>query len=216
MACDLLSYSGRPAMKIALKEAFKKKQTMDARIHDCIAVTLKLLDLFLRTPGHEQLAKAFDSVCALETEQENLCNTFVEDIDRKLSLPFYWEDIYTVFLDLKKLFSLLVVYYNKACIFKSPKSFSQFFQIERNILLNIRAFFSEYRKKRLYVGELLKNNNFELKNFSKTYFNAVTGIINLGQETLAGMNILALFERMNEINENLQGAMKKIYIDTNL
>ena len=203
-------------MNTVLKGVFKKRQTMDAQIDDCIGVTLKLLDLFLSKTGHEQLGKEFDSVCALETEQENLCATFVEDIDRKYSLPFYWEDIYAVFLDLGKLFSLLIVYFNKTCIFKNPKSFSQFFQIERNILLNVRAFFSAYRKKRLYVAELLKNNNFEMKNFSKAYFNAVTGIINSGKETLTGMNILALFERMNEINENLQGAMKKMFIDTNL
>jgi hypothetical protein len=203
-------------MKLVLKEAFKRKQTMEARIHACIGVTRKLLDLFVSKPGHEQLAGAFDAVCALESEQEELCATFVEDIDRKYSLPFYWEDIYAVFLDLKKLFVLLVAYFNKSCIFKSPKSFSQFFQIETNILLNVHAFFSEYRKKRLYVAELLKNNNFEIKNFSKAYFSAVTGIINLGQESLTGMNILALFERMNEINENLQDTLKKIYIDTNL
>jgi len=203
-------------MKTVLKGMFKRKLTLDARIHDCIALSLKLLDLFLSKPGHEQLAGEFDSVCALETEQENLCETFVEDIDRKYSLPFYWEDIYSVFLDLKKLFSLLIVYYNKTCIFKNPKSFSRFFQIQRNILLNAAAFFSEYRNKRLYVAEVLKNNNFEMKNFSKAYFNAVTGIINFGEESMTCMNILTLFERINEINENLQDSMKKIYIDTNL
>jgi hypothetical protein len=62
----------------------------------------------------------------------------------------------------------------------------------------------------------LKNNNFEMKNFSKAYFNAVTGIINFGEESMTCMNILTLFERINEINENLQDSMKKIYIDTNL
>jgi hypothetical protein len=203
-------------MNTMLRGVFKKKGNMETQIHDCIDVTLKLLDLFLSKSNHAQLSKEFDSVYEIETEQEKLCASIVENIDRRYSLPFYWEDIYAVFLDLKKIFSLLLVYFNKACIFKNPKSFAHFFQIERNILLNTHAFFNQYRKKRLYVTELLKNNSFEIKDFSKTYFNAVTGIINMGKEILTGLNILALFEKMNEVNEDLQDLMKKIFIDTNL
>jgi hypothetical protein len=189
---------------------------MNAQIHDCIDVTLKLLETFLSRSNHTQLNKDFDQVCEIETEHEKLCASIVADIDRKYSLPFYWEDIYDVFLELKKIFSLFIVYFNKACVFKNPQSFSRFFQIEKNILLNTHTFFSQYQKKRLFVMELLKNNRFEIKDFSKTYFNAVTGIVNMGKETLTGMNILTLFERMNEVNENLQDLMQKIFIDTNL
>ena len=101
-------------------------------------------------------------------------------------------------------------------IYKSRYSFSHFFELEDRILENVLEFFREYLSNRKYARELLKNNQHELKNFVRLYYQGIASISREQAQSPTTSRLLEIFLEVNTVNSAIQDLLQKILIGTNL
>jgi hypothetical protein len=157
-----------------------------------------------------------DKILDLDLQFEDSFALFLQSLDKKYYLPFYWEDMYEVYSNLKKIVAILQTYFTEKRIYKSRYSFSHFFELEDRILENVLEFFREYLSNRKYARELLKNNQHELKNFVRLYYQGIASISREQAQSPTTSRLLEIFLEVNTVNSAIQDLLQKILIGTNL
>jgi hypothetical protein len=194
---------------------FRQRVKLDDYIITGIDILRKLIH-WLSNSESSTDSEQSDEILDFELQFEESFSQFLQSLDKKYYLPFYWEDMYEVYSNLKKIVTILQTYAVEKRIYKVHYSFSHFLKFEDRILENILEFFRDYLSNRKYAGELLKNNQHEIKNFVRLYYQ---GIASLSREQAQSHTISRLLENfleINTVNNTIQDLIQKILIGTNL
>lgn len=190
------------------------------RLDDClikgIDILHKLVELLLGAKDEGAESAQPDEILDIELLFEDGFSCFLKCLDKKYYLPFYWEDMYEVYSNLKKILSILQTFYAEKRIYKTRFSFSHFLELEGRILENIKCFFQEYLHNRKYGEELLKNNQHELKNFVRLYYQGIASISREQVQSHMTSRLLEVFLDINAVNSSIQDVLQKILVGTNL
>ena len=194
---------------------FRQRIKLDDFIITGIDIVRKLVRLLLISePGTD--AEQSDEIMDLDLQFEDSFTCFLQSLDKKYYLPFYWEDMFEVYSNLKKIVAILQTYSTEKRIYKIRFSFSHFFELEERILENILEFFREYLSNRKYAAELLKNNQHELKNFVRLYYQGIASISREQAQSHITSRLLEILLEINTVNSAVQDILQKILIGTNL
>jgi hypothetical protein len=195
---------------------FRQRIKLDDYLVAGIDILHKLVQLLLVIKQEGADSEQTDEILDLELRFEDSFTRFLESLDKKYYLPFYWEDMYEVYSNLKKIFAILQTYSTEKRIYKIRFSFSHFLEMEDRILQNVIEFFREYLGNRKYAGELLKNNRHELKNFVRLYYQGIASISREQTQSHITSRLLEIFLEINTVNNTIQDLLHKILIGTNL
>ena len=194
---------------------FRQRIKLDDFIITGIDIVRKLVRLLLISePGTD--AGQSDEIMDLDLQFEDSFTCFLQSLDKKYYLPFYWEDMFEVYSNLKKIVAILQTYSTEKRIYKIRFSFSHFFELEERILENVLEFFREYLSNRKYAAELLKNNQHELKNFVRLYYQGIASISREQAQSHITSRLLEILLEINTVNSAVQDILQKILIGTNL
>jgi uncharacterized protein Yka (UPF0111/DUF47 family) len=194
---------------------FRQRIKLDDYIITGIDILRKLVHLQLNSKQGTDSEQS-DEILDLELQFEDSFNDFLQSLDKKYYLPFYWEDMYEVYSNLKKIVAILQTYSTEKRIYKVRFSFSHFLELEDRILENVVEFFREYLGNRKYTGELLKNNQHELKNFVRLYYQGIASISREQAQSHITSRLLEILLEINAVNSTIQDLLQKILIGTNL
>jgi hypothetical protein len=194
---------------------FRQRIKLDDYIITGIDILRKLVHLLLISKQSADSEQS-DETVELELQFEDSFGCFLQSLDKKYYLPFYWEDMYEVYSNLKKLVAILQTYATEKRIYKVHFSCSHFFELEDRILENVTEFFREYLGNRKYAGELLKNNEHELKNFVRLYYQGIASISRGQVQSHISSRLLEICLEINTVNSAIQDLLQKILIGTNL
>ena len=201
-------------MKGLARVLFRQRIKLDDYLIDGIDILRKLVELLLNLERGE--AEQTNGMLDLELLFEDSIEHFLQSLDKKFYLPFYWDDMYEVYTNLKKIFVALQAFATEKRIYNARFSFTRFLELEDRILDNVRCFFQEYMGNRKYAGELLKNNQHELKDIVRLYYQ---GIVSISREQLQShvtSRLLEHFLEINALNTRVHDLLQKILIGTNL
>ena len=199
-----------------MKRFSRRKIDVERHVIGCIDAFIQLIEIYMRSEGYEDLEKNINDIIEIGTEFEKNILSLHEQLEYKFYLPFYWQDIYLITTYLEKMNSLLQMYYNKSIIYKSTDSYKGLFTQEIKILENVKSFFSEFLNNRMYVKEILKNNSYEIKEFSQSIYKVLSRNSKELFLDRTISEIIEVFEMINFENENINNVIKKIFIETNL
>lgn len=194
---------------------FRQRIKLDDYIITGIDILRKLVHLLLISKQSTDSEQS-DETVELELQFEDSFGCFLQSLDKKYYLPFYWKDMYEVYSNLKKIVAILQTYATEKRIYKVRFSCSHFFELEDRILENVTEFFREYLGNRKYAGELLKNNRHELKNFIRLYYQGIASISREQAQSHITSRLLEIFLEINTVNSAIQDLLQKILIGTNL
>jgi hypothetical protein len=194
---------------------FRQRIKLDDYIITGIDILRKLVHLQLISKQGADSEQS-DEILDLELQFEDSFACFLQSLDKKYYLPFYWEDLYEVYSNLKKIVAILQTYSTEKRIYKVRFSFSHFLELEDRILENVVEFFREYLCNRKYTGELLKNNQHELKNFVRLYYQGIASISREQAQSHITSRLLEILLEINAVNSTIQDLLQKILIGTNL
>jgi hypothetical protein len=203
-------------MKNLGRVLFRQRIKLDDYLIAGIEVLQKLLQMLLvcepGSPDTEQTEAMLD----LQLQLEDGYSLFLRSLDKKYYLPFYWEYMFEVYSNLKKIFAILQTYSTEKRIYHSRFSFSHFLELEDRVLGNVRCFIGEYLKNRKYAEELLKNNCHELQNFIRLYYHGIASIGRKEAQSHFTSRLLEILLEINAVNNTIQDLLQKILIGTNL
>jgi len=203
-------------MKSLGKMLFRQRTKLEEYLIAGIDILQNLVRLLSAAKQDSQDPDLTDRVLDLEVGFDDSYAFFLRSLDKKYCLPFYWEDIFEVYSNLKKIFSGLHTYYAERRIYQAPFSFDRFLELEGLVMENTKCFFQEYLTNRKYSKELLKNNQHELKNFNRLYYHGIASIGQARERLYIISRILKLFLEINTVNSSIQDLLQKILIETNL
>lgn len=203
-------------MKNITSVLFRQRIKLDDYVITGIDILHKLVQLLLISRQEDTDSDQTDEILDLELQFEDSFDCFLQSLDKKYYLPFYWEDMYEVYSNLKKILAILQTYYTEKRIYKVRFSFSHFLELEDRILENAIEFFQEYLHNRKYAGELLKNNQHELKNFVRLYYQGIASISREQAPSHITSRLLEVFLDINAVNNTIQDLLLKILVGTNL
>ncbi len=199
------------------KGFLKKRYSLEMTVNEGVEIVQNLIDAMEAAGPDTDSFITANSILEIENQFEKYGKRFQERIEERHYLPVCWEEIWKINSSLKSLIHHFVMIFNKNQIFKNRESYTVFYDYEKRFLNNVKAFFTEYLKNRKYVYEVLVNNQLELKNFMKIYFNKINSICG---ENIADadckIKILEIFEQINETNEIIQNSMNKIFVATKI
>ncbi len=198
------------------KVLFRQRIKLDEYLIAGIDILRKLVQLLLIPKQDSPDSEQTDGILDLELLFEDSFALFLQCLDKKFYLPFYWEDMFEVYSNLKKIFATLQAYYAEKRIYKARFSFYHFLELEGRVLENVKCFFQEYLTNRKYSKELLKNNQHELKNFVRLYYYGIASISQEQAQPHITSRLLELFLEINTVNNTIQDLLQKILIGTNL
>ena len=203
-------------MKSLGQVLFRQRIKLDEYLIAGIDILRKLVQLLLIPTQDSPDSEQTDEMLDLELLFEDSVALFLQSLDKKYYLPFYWEDMFEVYSNLKKIFAILHTFYAERRIYKTRFSFYHFLELEGRVLENVKCFFQEYLTNRKYSKELLKNNQHELKNFTRLYYHGIASISQEREQSHITSRLLELFLEINTVNSTIQDLLQKILIGTNL
>ncbi len=196
---------------------FRKRAELENMIAEGMDIVLSVIEIMEKETADNDPFIMANRILDLETLFENHEKKIISMIDRKHFLPVCWEELLKINNSTRQLLNQFVMVFNKIQIFRSSESFSAFYEHEKRFLLNVKNFLFEYSGNRKYVYQLMLNNQHELKDFMKIYFTRLNAIFGERiEDSDTRMKMLELFEQINETNEEIQGAVSKIYIGTSI
>jgi len=195
-----------------LKILNKRKGVVEKALMALLDVLVSFTKAVLSADDYRELEKKLDQVLGIELDFENTFQDFNDQLRNGFSIPFYWEDLYSIGVCLRKIFNLLIMYYNKSLIYKNSISFKVLLNIQLELFDNIKCFFNEYLENKKYARELLKNNRHQLKGSLRSYFDIVNIRIHDTPAFSGFYEIREVFEKIIEENENIHNLMNKILI----
>jgi len=203
-------------MKNLGKVLFRQRIKLDEYLLAGVEVLHKFLRILLCSEPGSSDTEQTEAMLDLQLQLEDGYALFLRSLDKKYYLPFYWEDMFEVYSNLKKIFALLQTYSTEKRIYKSSFSFSHFLELEARVLENIKCFIGEYVRNRKYAGELLKNNQYELQNFVRLYYHGIASISRDQARSHLTSRLLEVLLEINAVNNVIQDLLQKILIGTNL
>jgi hypothetical protein len=203
-------------MKNLGKVLFRQRIKLDEYLIAGIEVLRKFLRILLVSKPEAPNSDQPEGILDLQLQLEDGYNLFLQSLDKKYYLPFYWEDMFEVFSNLKKIFSILQTYSTEKRIYQSQQTFSHFLELEERVLENVRCFIGEYLSNRKYAEELLKNNQHELQNFVRLYYHGIASISREDAQSHVTSRLLEILLEINTVNNTIQDLLQKILIGTNL
>jgi hypothetical protein len=203
-------------MKNLGKVLFRQRIKLDEYLIAGIDILQKLVQLLSIANQDGSDSEQTDGILDLDLLFEDSFALFLQSLDKKYYLPFYWEDMFEVYSNLKKIFAILQTYHAEKRIYKAHFSFCHFLELEGRVLNNVKCFFQEYLTNRKYSEELLKNNQHELKNFVRLYYHGIASISQEQVQSHITSRLLESFLEINTVNNTIQDLLQKILIGTNL
>lgn len=196
---------------------FRKKADLEKAVTEGIGIVLSAIETMENNDHDVDPFITANKIFDYETALENQTGKIIEVINRKHFLPVCWNELLMINDHTRKLLNQIVMVFNKIQIYRNDESYVSFYGHEKKILLNIMNFINEYAGNRKYAYQIMINNQYEMKDFMKTYFSRLNIIYGerTGDPGTRG-RILELFEQINATNEEIQGVLSKIYIGTNL
>jgi hypothetical protein len=166
----------------------------------------------LSAHDYRELEKKLDEILDMEIDFENIFQAFTDQLKKRFSTPFYWDDLYSIGVCLRNIFNLLVMYCNKSLIYKSDVSYRGILNVQLELFENIKSFFREYLENRKYTWELLKNNSHQLKSYLHVYLEIINSRMRENPSSTCFYEIRALLERIKSENDSIHNLMNKIMI----
>jgi len=197
---------------VILKILNKKKGVVEKALQVILEVLYRYTTVLLSVNDYKELEKKFDVVLGLEVDFENAFQGFNDQLKNRFYVPFYWEDLYSIGVCLRKIFNLLIMYYNKALIYRNEISYRVLLKTHLELFDNTKSFLREYLKNRKYSQELLKNNRHLLKSYLRSYFELVNSRLQDTHSFERFYEIRELFEKMITEHENINNLLNKILI----
>jgi len=197
---------------VILKILNKKKGIVEKALQVILEVLYRYTTVLLSVNDYKELEKKFDMVLGLEVDFENAFQEFTDQLKNRFYVPFYWEDLYSIGACLRKIFNLLIMYYNKALIYRNEISYRVLLKTHLELFDNTKSFLREYLKNRKYSQELLKNNRHLLKSYLRSYFELVNSRLQDTHSFERFYEIRELFEKMITEHENINNLLNKILI----
>ena len=199
-------------MKIGIKSMVKKRTEIEKAIVEEVNYINKLIQEVSNEERTTNIADKINLVVTIESELDKNYQYFLKVIEQEYVTPFYWEELFDLYIEVKKIFSLLVLFINKNNMVENPLNFSSFFVIQQRVMNNIQEFLNEYFTNRKYVNELLKNNKYEIKELLKNYLEIVAKNL-MGKEHY-GIKLKAIdvLESIVNTDEKIQDILMKIMI----
>jgi len=199
-----------------LKNFFRTKSD----IIDCISIELKILqeeiDLFLKINNHSELRNFTDQFLSYESEFSNNFDKLLKNINIFFKRPYYWNEIFDIITELKKISALFNSYYYKSIAFENKNINCSLFANQKYLFNNLQNFLKIFLSNRDYASELIKNNEHEINSFSDKYISILNNEILQSEDSLKQIEVFRVFEKLNERNEKVQNAMMKLFVVTNL
>jgi hypothetical protein len=158
------------------------------------------------------LGKKLDQVLGLEVDFESAFQEFNDQLRNRFYVPFYWEDLYSIGLCLRKIFNFLIMYYNKTLIYRNEISCKVLLKAQHELFDNTKSFLREFLKNRKYARELLKNNRYQIKSYMRSYFSLLNFRLQDTHSFDGFYEIRELFEKIIVEHENINNLMNKILI----
>ena len=203
-------------MKNLGKVLFRQRIKLDDYLIAGIEVLQKFLQSLLGSEPGSSDTEQTEAMLDLQLQLEDGYALFLRSLDKKYYLPFYWEDMFEVYSNLKKVFATLQTYSTEKRIYQSHYPFSHFFELEDRVLGNVSCFIGEYLSNRKYAEELLKNNQHELQNFVRLYYHGIASINREAAQSHFTLRLLEILLEINTVNNTIQDLLQKILIGTNL
>jgi hypothetical protein len=145
----------------------------------------------------------------IESAQNDLSDYYygVMESIQDNALPFWWEDFFNVENELKSLVSQLIIYTNNINLIETQTPFEKLLEREILILKDIKNFFSEILTGK-YDFVLMKENYL---NHEKEYSKILMENGETSEESSALYSpVVRIFERINNINENISDSLGNI------
>jgi len=199
-------------VKALIASFLKKRIRIEERLKEEIEIVLKLIDYLIKMRKNEKAENKLASVLEIEAEMENHYDSFLQSIDKKYYLPFYWEEIYDLYMKIKKVFSSLLLYFNRRHILEDTQIFDTFLTTEIKVLNNISLFFDEYISNRKYVQELLKNNGILIKQLSHMHLQIISNTIFESRDSLLKYRLVEVLENIAVTDRSIQDLLNKIFL----
>ena len=203
-------------MKSFIGSFVKKRAAIEIKIKDETVIIEKLLDFLINLGKRGITAKDMVTVLELEAEMENHYNSFLQSIDKKQYLPFYWEELYDLYMEIKKIFNSLIMYFNKRNVLEDTEIFNSFLTTQKEVMKNITLFFDEYISNRKYIKELLKNNGVTIKTLSKIHLKIIGNTVFESKDSLLKYRIIEILESISNIDYTIQDLLNKILLTSGI
>ncbi|GEM_PF-2843641 len=203
-------------MKSLLGSFTKQKSKIELEIQEEIEIVSKLISLLIDLGGRKNSEKDLVRVLELETEMEDKNNRFLQSINNKYSLPFYWEELYDLYMEIRKVFSYLMRYFNKRNILENTEIFNSFLTKQSEIMKNIVQFLKEYKTSRKYVQELLKNNGILVKSLTQLHFKIISNTVFESKDSLLKYNMMEILDNISNVDYNIQDLLNKILLTSGI
>lgn len=194
----------------------KKRATIDTKVKEETVIVEKLIDFLIKLGSRNNTEKDIVTILELEAEMEDHAILFLQSIEHKHYLPFYWEEIYDLYMDIKKIFNILVLYFNKRNILENTEIFNSFLTTQEEVMKNITLFLDEYISNRKYVKELLKNNSTLIKNLSKIHLRIISNTVFESKDSLLKYKIIEILESISNIDYDIQDLLNKILLTSGI
>jgi hypothetical protein len=157
-----------------------------------------------------------DRLVDLEAAFEGSCDAFLDEAAGKPELPFYWEELFNASAGIRRLFQLLLSYAALSRMSPTRHSFLPLLEVQARLLGNAREFFREHLGNRKYSRELLRGNQYELKELRRLRLQGVASLGREGQDAQQALRLLGLFDELAAADAALQDCLEKVYIATSL
>ncbi|MCD6122430.1 MAG: hypothetical protein J7K04_11385 [Spirochaetales bacterium] len=203
-------------MKNLIYSFVKKRAHIEVKIKEETVIVEKLIDFLIKLSGQPNTEKDIVTILELEAEMADHYSLFLQSIDKKQYLPFYWEEIYDLYMDIKKIFNFLILYFNKRNVLEDTEIFNAFLNTQKGVMKNIVLFFDEYISNRKYVRELLKNNNTIIKTLSKMHLKIIGNTIFESRDSLLKYRIIEILESISTIDYTIQDLLNKILLTSGI
>lgn len=195
-----------------LKIRNRKKGIIERTLQALIDVLGSLAEVIFSVDDYAGLGKKIDQIISIEIEFETAFQELNDHLKNRFYAPFYWEDLYSIGVCLRKMFKLLVVYHNKRLIYKNKISYKCLLSIQLEIFNNMKGFFREYLDNKKYAHEVLKSIRYLAERYQRLYLDIVKTSIHGDTARFGIIEIGEVLEKLIEENENSHHLMNKILI----
>jgi hypothetical protein len=128
-------------LNMILKIRSRKKGIIERSLQALIDVLGSLAEVILSVDDYAGLGKKLDQIISIEIEFETAFQELNDHLRNRFYAPFYWEDLYSIGVCLRKMFKLLVVYHNKSLIYKNTIFYKCLLSIQLEILNTYEGIF---------------------------------------------------------------------------
>jgi hypothetical protein len=190
----------------------KRKGMIERCMQRVIEVLGRLAGIVLSADDFGGPAEKLDLILGIQVEFDTIFQEFKDQLGNRFYAPFYWEDLYSIGVCLEKIFSKLIMYYNKSLIYTSAISCRALLDTQLEILTNMREFFSEYLKNRKLSHAVLKNNKYLVERYRRLYLDIMNTSFQRNTDPVGMIEVGEVLEKVIEENGSVLHLMSKILI----